>query len=44
MDKATQRKQVEAALAEFLAKGGKVKKVAYKDKSKEKKAQFKVTA
>ncbi len=44
MDKAAQRKQIEEQLAKFLAQGGKVQKVAYKDKAKEKRAQFKVTA
>lgn len=42
--KAEQRKQLEAQLAAFFAQGGKVKKLAYKDKAKEKRAQFKVTA
>lgn len=44
MDKAAQRKQAEAAVAAFLAQGGRIKKVAYKDKTKEKNAQRKVTA
>ncbi len=44
MDKAAQRKELEAQLAAFLAKGGKVQKVAYKDNAKEKAAQRKVTA
>ena len=44
MDKAAQRKEIEAQLAKFFAQGGKVQKVAYKDKAKEKRAQFKVTA
>ena len=44
MDKAAQRKLLEAQLAAFLAAGGKVKKVAYKDKTKERNAQRKVTA
>ena len=44
MDKAAQRAAVEAAVAAFLAQGGKVKKVAYKDNAKERAAQRKVTA
>lgn len=44
MDKAQLRKEVEAQVAKFLANGGKVQMVAYKDKAKEKKAQAKVTA
>lgn len=44
MDKAAQRKAIEEQLAKFFAQGGKVKKVAYKDKAKEKAAQRKVTA
>lgn len=44
MDKAAQRKQAAEAVAAFLAQGGKVKKLAYKDNAKEKHAQRKVTA
>lgn len=44
MDKAAQRKLLEAQLAAFLASGGKIQKLAYKDKTKEKHAQRKVTA
>lgn len=44
MDKAAQRKQIEEQLAKFFAQGGRVQKVAYKDKAKEKNAQRKVTA
>jgi len=44
MDKQAQRAAAEAAVAAFLAKGGKVQKVAYKDKAKERAAQRKVTA
>ena len=44
MDKQAQRAAAEAAVAQFLAKGGKVQKVAYKDTAKERNAQRKVTA
>ena len=43
MDKAAQRKLLEAQLAAFLAQGGKVQKLKYKDKAKEKHAQRKVS-
>lgn len=44
MDKQAQRAAAEAAVAAFLAKGGKVQQLKHKVSEQEKKAQFKVTA